>query len=380
VLHSRVNSLYLHIPFCLSKCFYCSFSSYPGLESLHESYCAALCQDIRQSYRDRHGTPLDSLFLGGGTPTVLNLTQLIGISETCRDVYGFHPDAEISIEANPGTVTPADLQGLRKAGFNRISMGMQSCHDTELEGLGRRHDAAQSFSAFTDARQAGFSNISLDLMYGLPDQSPERWHQTLERVLAMQPEHLSLYQLTLEEGTDFYRRFEQGLMHLPGEEAILEMDAITVALTRRKGFSQYEISNFCRPGFECRHNIVYWSNDEYLACGAGAVSYLNGGRSRRIIDPAQYADAVLQGKPVVAESEELDSDAAFRETVVMGLRLFEGISENRLIKRFGRTYSEVYGDSLVKLVKDGLLERQGAVLALTEKGRRFANIVMAELV
>ena len=375
-----MNSLYLHIPFCLSKCLYCSFSSYPGLDNLHQSYCSALGRDIRQSYWEQHGRPLNTLFIGGGTPTVLNPKQLIDISKTCREVYGFRSDAEISIEANPGTVNLDDLQSLRQAGFNRLSLGMQSGHDDELLALGRHHNAAQSISAFKDARRAGFSNISLDLMYGLPDQTPGLWQQSLEQALALQPEHLSLYQLSLEEGTDFNRRFQQGLLLLPDDKETLEMDEITVELCSRNGFRQYEISNFSRPGFECRHNIVYWHNDEYLACGAGAVSYLNTRRSRRHSDPALYTKQVEQGKSVLEESEQLELKASFRETVVMGLRLFEGVAEKRLLNRFGLSYLDVYGNNLSKLREDGLLELTSSVLALTEKGRRFANLVMAELV
>ncbi len=375
-----MNSLYLHIPFCLSKCLYCSFSSYPGLDSLHEDYCLALCRDIRQSYPERHDTPLDSLFLGGGTPTVLSLKQLVAISKTCREVYGFQPDAEISIEANPGTVTLEGLKGLREAGFNRLSLGLQSCHDDELAALGRRHNASQGMSAFMDGRRAGFSNISLDLMYGLPMQTRDRWRANLEKILALEPEHLSLYQLTLEENTNFHSRFQQGRLLLPDEDEILAMDDITQELCTGNSFIQYEISNFSRPGFTCRHNIVYWHNDEYLACGAGAVSYLDGQRSRRIEDPARYIEQIQQEQSIVEESEQLDASASFRETVIMGLRLFEGVDEKRLIKRYGLTYRDIYGDSMLALIDGGLLELKGTVLALTEKGRRFANVVMAELV
>ncbi|MBE0582579.1 MAG: coproporphyrinogen III oxidase family protein, partial [Desulfofustis sp.] len=255
-----------------------------------------------------------------------------------------------------------------------------SCDDGELAALGRLHNVSQGISAFRDGRRAGFSNISLDLMYGLPNQTKDSWRRSLGQALALEPEHLSLYQLSIEENTVFQDRFQQGCLILPDEDEILAMDEITLELCTKNKFTQYEISNFSRPGFGCRHNVVYWQNDEYLACGAGAVSYLDGRRARRISDPVRYCEQLLQNKPVVEESEQLDEAASFRETVIMGLRLLAGVEENRLIKRYGLSYRDVYGDTLVKLVAGGLLELRGPVLALSVKGRRFANVVMTELV
>lgn len=376
-----MSSLYLHIPFCLSKCLYCSFSSFPGLERLYQEYCAALCSDIKNSYRDQHGTPLHTLFIGGGTPTVLDTQQLVSIITACRETYGFTGDAEISIEANPGTVTGADLEYLRSAGYNRLSIGIQSCHDSDLTALGRSHTFSEGRAAFEGAREAGFTNISLDLMCGLPQQTPRDWRESLERALSMQPEHLSIYQLTLEEGTAFHHSFQKDQLSLPEEDAVLEMDDITADLCTRNGFLQYEISNFSRPGYQCRHNIVYWNNEDYLACGAGAVSYLRSKRSRRIADPHLYRSLIEEGRSVIEESEKLDEQAAFRETVVMGLRLLSGVPEQRLASRFGGlSYRDLYGDTITRLIDEGLLEPDTSCLKLTRKGRRFANVVMAELV
>jgi len=373
-----MNCLYLHIPFCRSKCFYCSFNSYPGQEHLHHRYSRALRDEIR-TIGTSH--PLDSLFIGGGTPTVLETSLLIDLLEKCADRFGFSGAAEISIEANPETVDSAMLRELRAAGFNRISLGVQSFEDEELEKLGRIHSAAAAQAAVTDAFRAGFDNVSVDLMYGLPGQSPASWQRTLDHALELGPPHLSIYQLTIEADTGFSRMVDDGLLEMPDEEAVLAMDEMTSDRCQRAGLQHYEISNFARPGYTCRHNLNYWYNEAYLACGAGAVSYLDSAREVRVRNPEAYCRVVEQGEDIIIEREKLALPEAFKETVVMGLRLIEGIAEQRLQQRFGIRLSDVYEEAeLEKLIVQQLINYDGSRLILTERGRRFANQVMAELV
>lgn len=372
-----MNCLYLHIPFCRAKCLYCSFSSYSGLDFLHGRYCTALLQEIRSQ---QSGQLLNTLFVGGGTPTVLSKEQLKMILDTCDEKFGFTVDAEISLEANPGTIDYSGLRFLRSAGFNRISLGVQSFDDRELHKLGRVHDAAMAGKVVIDAQRAGFDNLSLDLMYGLPGQTLQSWRSTLQQALALEPQHLSAYQLSIDEGTGFADLAERDELNLAAEEIIVEMDELTQEISSAAGLDQYEISNFCRPGFACSHNLNYWHNQDYLACGAGAVSCLAGVRARRVEDPMAYCEAIEQGRDAVAESEKLERMASFKETVIMGLRLINGISDQQLRKRYELSLVEVYGKSLDDLSGRGLIHFDGLRLALSAKGRRFANQVMAELV
>lgn len=372
-----MNCLYLHIPFCRCKCRYCSFNSYPGQEQLHGRYGRALLKEIRTL---RCNQPLDSLFIGGGTPTVLETKLLVDLLESCADQFGLSETAEISIEANPESVDVTVLCDLRTAGFNRLSLGVQSFDNSELKRLGRIHSAAAAYAAVSDAFRAGFSNISIDLMYGLPGQQVDSWRRTLDRALELGPQHLSIYQLSIEEDTDFFRLAADGRLELPEEEAVLEMDDITDALCRTAGLQRYEISNFARPGYVCRHNLNYWRNEAYLACGAGAVSYLDGVRELRIMNPETYCRLVERDEEIVAEREKLARREAFKETVVMGLRLTEGVSERRLRQRFGLRLSDVYTTELDKLTAQQLISFDESRLALTGRGRRFANQVLAELV
>ncbi len=373
-----MNSIYLHIPFCRNKCSYCSFNSYAGFDSLHPRYLRALILEIAAG-PDLAG-PLDTLFVGGGTPTVLNLEDLTELLETCREKYGFAADAEVSIEANPESVGNQVLHVLRKAGFNRLSIGVQSLQDRELSALGRVHDSGTAQQAIIDARRAGFDNLSIDLMYGVPDQTPKSWGKSLQKILALGPRHLSAYQLSIEADTEFMRMSREGGLGLPKEDSVLEMEDITRETCSEHGLQHYEISNFAQPGHECKHNLNYWQNGEYLGCGAGAVSYLGGVREKRVADPLDYCRAVEQGRDLIIEKEALSTIESFKETVIMGLRLNAGISGERLVNRYGLDLREIYGAAIESLVDRGLVLYDKDCLMLTETGRRFANQVMVELV
>lgn len=373
-------SLYIHIPFCVTKCSYCSFNSYTGMEGVLERYVAALCKEIAGKGSAQPGEPLDTLFLGGGTPTLLSTSLLKKILNTCFTHFDIAGDAEISIEANPGTVDSEKFGILLDCGVTRVSLGVQSFSGEELKRIGRGHSSEEAIRAVTMARKAGVENLSLDLMYGLPQQSWQSWQQNLETALSLSPQHLSLYQLTVEEKTPLAGLLEKGTLKMAAEEEVAAMDEATLAMTEAEGLVQYEISNYARKGYQCRHNINYWENGEYLGLGAGAVSYLAGRRGRTISNPLHYCVRMERGQSVIIDEEVLDREASFRESVIMGLRMNRGVSVQGLREHHGIEYADYYGNIVTLLFRERLLEECCGFLRLTSRGRQFANRVMAELV
>ncbi len=375
-----MTSLYIHIPFCLGKCNYCSFNSYAGMESLYPRYVKALKKEIVELFFSGKTEELDTIFLGGGTPTVLSSLQLGDILACCQEYLGISEFAEISLEANPKTVDFMKLLQLRQLGINRLSIGLQSFLDPELQYLERLHSAQHGWDCVQDAMGAGFDNVSLDLMYGVPGQTSSSWRWSLDTALSLEPTHLSLYQLTLEEGTPLFEIAEKQRIVFPEEDEILQMDLVTEELCNKAGMKQYEISNYAQKGFECRHNLNYWHNRDYLAVGAGAVSYHQGIRSKNMADPLEYCSRVEKGANVVIESEKLSKEASFRESVVVGLRMTKGVDYGALYDRFGLHLKEYYGEIIDRLIEQGLVEFYSIYFRLTRKGRPVANRVMMELV
>ncbi len=375
-----MSSLYIHIPFCLSKCSYCSFNSYAGMESMYRQYVQALRKEAIAISFSREVPPLTTLFLGGGTPTVLPTDALEMIFDFCHEYFVINEATEISIEANPKTIDIIKLLSLRQAGVTRISIGVQSFVDEELQLLGRLHSVQDGWDVAKDAKSAGFSSVSLDLMSGIPGQRSESWRWSLETALSLEPDHLSLYQLTVEEGTPFQQQFNEGKLLICDEDEVLAMDAITEELCSAAGYGQYEISNYAQPGHMCRHNINYWENGEYLALGAGAVSYYQGERYKSELHPLDYCTKIEQGESVIVEREKLEKEASFRESVIMGLRMTRGVSLERVSARYNISLPDYYRNELEKLQQDGLVMLTNTHLLLTKKGRAVANQVMAELV
>jgi oxygen-independent coproporphyrinogen III oxidase len=375
-----MTALYIHIPFCLSKCHYCSFSSRAGCEDLYVPYVSALITEITLLSEKKSRSGLDTLFIGGGTPTCLPRELLQKVIHCSLDLFRVVHGAEISVEANPGTVDARYLETLLAAGVTRLSLGVQSFDNRQLELVGRIHNEQEACSAIEAARAVGFDNINLDLMSGLPGQTPASWRKSLEKALSFQPEHLSLYQLTIEPDTPFYSLVESNTICLPVEEEIIQMDECTQQLCSIAGLHLYETSNFAAKGHECRHNINYWLNNDYLAAGASAVSCLQGVRERRIADPIEYIQRITQKKTVVVETECLSREASFRETVIMGLRMVQGVSRKTLHERYGLDLIEYYGSTLQKLLDLDLLELTETSLRITEKGWSLSNQIMAELV
>ena len=311
---------------------------------------------------------------------MLSPESLSGLLNTALHSFTGSREMEISLEVNPATVDACGLAVLRKAGFNRLSIGMQSLDDQELHRLGRPHSAADALQTVQMAKRVGFTNISLDLMYGLPDQHEQTWKTTLEQALACGVQHLSLYELTIEPDTIFARQLGRGTLLLPGEETVLAMMETTRNLVTSAGFERYEISNYCRPGFSCRHNINYWHNGNYIGLGPGGVGCIDGVRKTTVVDLDKYCLLTENREDVWVDVERLDTASRFRETVVMGLRMTCGVSIRELTSRFGIDPRMYYGQTIDRLVASELLKVDEDRLRLTSRGLLLANMVMAELV
>jgi oxygen-independent coproporphyrinogen-3 oxidase len=367
-------ALYLHVPFCRRRCNYCDFNTYAGLEALFAPYVAALVQEIRQTGQ---GERAATLFFGGGTPSVLPLDLVTDLVAACHGAFAIDVDAEISLEANPGTLNQADLDALRRLGINRLSLGLQSSHPDELALLGRLHTFEQARQAVSMARAAGFDNLSLDLIYGLPRQSLEAWAATLQAALTFAPDHLSAYCHTVEQDTPLAAWVASGQVPAPDPDLAADMYELAESVLERAGLRHYEISNWARPGRECRHNLVYWRNGAYLGLGAGAHSYRHGRRWWNVLAPDAYIARLQAGKSSQAGVEEIDPALAMGETMMLGLRLREGVSARVFRERFGRELAQVYGQALDELTAAGLVEWDGRRVCLTARGRLLGNQVFA---
>ena len=374
--------LYLHIPYCRQKCTYCAFNSYACPGPPPPEYLAALTAQLRELavHPWLEGKRVATIFIGGGTPTVYDGESLAELVADCIRLYPLAPEVEISIEANPNSLSLAKLSRLREAGVNRLSIGVQSFAPRLLRLLGRVHSRQEACAAVGWARQAGFDNINLDLIYGLPTQTIGEWRQSLEAVLELAPEHLALYELSLEPGTRMAARVEAGALSRADEELVADMEELAYKELARGGWQRYEISNFARPGRQCRHNLNYWQNSSYLGLGAGAVGCLSGLRIRQVDSPAEYIRLVNGRQPPYSEAEMLSNDSSFRESVIMGLRLLAGVSIVGLKKRFGLTPGEYYGQTLTRLLEDRLLLSSNQRLRLSKRALPVANQVLAQLV
>lgn len=376
-------AVYVHIPFCESHCAYCDFNV--AIERRESSVIretvAAIRTDIERAALDIKSTrhvKVETIFFGGGTPTFLPVPDLIDLLDAVRSHLPVAPDAEISSEANPGSSDSEKFAAMRAAGFNRISIGVQAFDDTLLARMDRRHTSDEAERAIAAAQAAGFENISLDLIFGLPGQTLALWQASLDRALRCGIRHISLYALTLEPGTRFERLHRGGKLTLPDEDLELQMYEEAIARLESAGFAQYEVSNFALPGFLSRHNAFYWRNDAYLGVGPGAVSYLDGRRWKRERLPARYIQKVRSGADLSVESERSDFETALGETMMLGLRLRDGVSLERIRRRFGIEPRTVFARQIEELTRRGLVELTADRLLLTHKGLLLANTVCAE--
>lgn len=357
--------IYIHIPFCVRKCHYCDFLSAAWGTKIQDAYVEVLLREITEKKDLLLERKISSVFIGGGTPSILEAKQILRILEQIKKYTDFEQEAEITIECNPGTVTKEKLQFYKEAGINRISFGLQSAQNEELKLLGRVHSWEDFLESYDLARTCGFSNMNIDLMSGLPGQTLERWEDTLKKVLLLEPEHISAYSLILEEGTPFFEKYGNHLELLPEEEEERKMYDRTQELLEQAGLERYEISNYARKGYACRHNLAYWEREEYLGLGLGAASLIENIRYSNQSDMNQYLLGNYSGT-----KEPLTDQAVMEEHFFLGLRKIQGVSI--------APYEGVYDQVIEGLCHQGLLERTEDVIRLTKQGIDVSNYVMAE--
>lgn len=364
--------IYVHIPFCRARCTYCDFNTYVGQEALFEPYVQALEREIREHHGEGH-----TLFFGGGTPSLLAPAQIERIIRACREALALPHDAEITVECNPGTVTIEYLRALRAIGVNRLSLGAQSANPNELRLLGREHDWHTVVAALEAARAAGFDNVNLDLIFGLPYQTLAHWQHTLRAALALQPDHLSLYALTIEVGTPMHDWTRRGEMPLPDPDLAAAMYALAEEWLGAAGFVHYEISNWHRPGKACQHNLVYWRNESYFGFGAGAHGATPTLRYWRVRKPAEYIARIRRGENTIAGSEPITPETSRSETMMLGLRLLEeGVSQARFAQRYGAPIAAFFAEALRRGEQRGLIEVTPERVRLRPEARFVSNQAM----
>lgn len=370
----RPLEIYIHIPFCISKCKYCDFKSAPSCPKERSDYVESLCEKIRSYGEFAKAYRVVSIFIGGGTPSILETWQMKEIFNVIKETFELtfrgEPDVpEVTVEMNPGTVTAEKLAAYRECGVNRLSIGLQSVNNHELKALGRIHTYEEFLETYQMAREAGFKNINIDLISAIPHQTVESWRETLEKVVSLEPEHISAYSLIIEEGTPFYKRYGEGEHddELPSEEDERQMYHDTREILASYGYERYEISNYAKPGYECRHNLGYWERCEYLGIGVGAASLIGNQRWSQG-DTLDY----------VPEVEVLSRENEMEEFMFLGLRKIHGVSKERFEELFGVSMSEIYGDVIETMKSKGLLEEIAEFVRLTEAGIDVSNYVMSE--
>ena len=380
-MNQKELELYIHIPFCVKKCSYCDFLSAPATEQTKEAYMAALFAEIGGRAKDYKDRIVTSVFIGGGTPSLLSGDSIRQLMEHIREEFFLAPDAEITMEVNPGTVTAEKLTAFYEAGINRLSIGMQSAQEQELKILGRIHDFDGFCQVYREAVEAGFTNINVDVMSGLPGQTLASYKDTLEKVLRLEPmpQHISAYSLIVEEGTPFAAMADRGELPLPEEDTERAMYEETIEVLAGYGFHRYEISNYALDGYECRHNVGYWIRRDYLGFGIGAASLIDNVRFQNGRDLNAYLAHPLACRE---EQQPLTTQEQMEETMFLGLRLIRGVSYPEFARCYGQTLEEVYGEVIARNVADGLLavreDETGRHLMLTGRGLDVSNYVMAQ--
>lgn len=386
VINMKPLSVYIHIPFCVKKCLYCDFLSEPAGEEIQERYLSSLIKEIKLESKSYVNYKIHTVFIGGGTPSAVNPQGIREIMDTLRAYYAWEEAAEVSIEVNPGTVTAQKLAVYRESGINRLSIGAQSAVKEELKALGRIHTPEDIETTYEMAVKAGFNNINIDLMSAIPLQTEESYRHTLKKVLSFSPApvHLSAYSLIVEEGTPFY----ENTPSLPEEDMERRLYKITNDILSKKGYRRYEISNYAKPGYECRHNLVYWQREDYVGFGTGSASLIEETRFHNSRDREAYVNQLEQAETreelrLREEMQELTKEEQMEEFMFLGLRLSKGISTKTFYETFGKTVEEVYPGLTEKLCRQGLLIREAwggreIRLRLSEYGIDVSNVVMAE--
>lgn len=373
--------LYLHLPFCISKCPYCDFNSYQLKEDNQiSSYISALYQEITTYSKKLKKSNIKTIYLGGGTPTILSGVQIYDILEFCKSKFTIDKDAEITIEANPGTLDGEKIKLLIESGINRLSLGAQSFNNLFLKKLGRIHNTQDIIDSYYLAREKGFSNINIDIMFALPEQTTEDLQITLKKAISLKPDHLSLYNLTIKPGTEYYKKYKKGKLKLPTEDEEFDMYNWAIKFLEESGFEHYEIANFARPYKRSMHNLIYWQNKPYLGIGAGAYSFIKGYRYMNYESPARYVKEMMSGKLPVDNGEKLSLRKRMIETIILGLRTKDGVGYKKFKTRFGVNLNDIFFKQVNKLVNLALLEKGDCKIKLTKKGIFLANTVFREFV
>lgn len=375
----RELELYIHVPFCVKKCAYCDFLSGPADYEHKRKYLDALLKEIQNYKKNQQISDymVTSIFFGGGTPSIFNGEWICEIMNAVQQTFNLKSDAEITIEANPGTVDEEKLNLYKKAGINRISFGCQSADNEELKMLGRIHTWEAFLDSYAMARACGFDNVNVDLMSGLPGQTVSSWKQTLEKVIRLKPEHISAYSLIVEEGTPFYEMADK--LNLPDEDAERSMYEYTGEILKKYGYEQYEISNYARAGYECRHNIGYWTGRAYLGLGLGSSSLFEGKRFSNTDDMEKYLEQSGQIEELRQDVMILTKENQMEEFMILGLRMNQGVSEAEFEKRFKISIDTVYGEILNKYEQTGHLQRKQGQISFTRKGISVSNPILAEM-
>lgn len=371
-----VKALYLHVPFCARKCYYCDFNTYVARPEVWERFVQALVREIRALGRLYPDTVLETVYAGGGTPSLLSCRQWQQIFEALRGSFHLASDAEISLEANPGTVDREKLHVLRELGVNRLSIGAQSFNRELLRRLGRSHGPEEIVHSVELARSVGGFSLNLDLMFGIPGQTMEDWRQSLAAAVGLGPDHLSAYGLKVEEGTPYSRWYDQGVLDLPSEDLEAKMYTALMEFMDKAGYEQYEISNFARPGARCRHNLVYWSNEPYLAAGPGAHGYVDGVRYVVVRNVPVYMELAWEGSSTVEEHHEVSDEEEMEDTMILGLRLLEGVGDDRFAQRHGRSLFDVFSGPVERYLRSGLLVQEGSRVRLAREALWISNEVL----
>jgi oxygen-independent coproporphyrinogen III oxidase len=372
----RDMSLYIHIPFCKQKCLYCDFPSYSGKEKFMDEYIDALNKEILEKAGKYS---ISSIFIGGGTPSYLKDSSLESLLITLNKLK-LKESMEFTIECNPGTINRKSLEIMKKYNVNRLSMGLQSTKNSILKEIGRIHNYKEFKNNYFLAREIGFENINVDLMFGLPNQKLEDWQESLVEIAKLEPEHISTYSLIIEEGTHFYNLYEQNKLNLPEEENERLMYLVSKEILDKYGYHQYEISNFAKTGKECFHNKVYWKCNQYLGLGVSASSFIDKKRIKNLDDIQEYIEKINNNESIIEETHVNDLNDDMEEFMFMGLRMIEGININEFKQRFNKDINEVYGDIIEENIKKELLICKSEKLFLSQKGIEISNYVMSDFI
>lgn len=373
--------LYIHIPFCKSKCFYCDFNSYAGGEHNIPAYFDALKKEIRMYQNTLKGHVFNTVYIGGGTPSYVDPKYIYDVLDTCRHSFSISGDAEITLESNPGTLSFGNLVLYKSFGINRLSIGLQAMQDVILKQIGRIHTRNDFVGNYHTARQAGFKNISVDLIFGLPKQKLSDWTETVSQVIQLYPEHISCYGLIVEEGTELSNRMTQGVLCLPDEDEERQMYDTALKALKNAGYNQYEISNFAIAGMECRHNLNYWKCGQYIGIGAGAHSYFNDTRYWNIRAMEEYINFMSGADELpLSGSEKIDDDEKMKEFIILGLRMNRGVCKREFEQTFGQPIYSKFGGAIKDSISLKLMEDVEGRLRLTRRGLDLANEVLVKYV